>query len=698
VSRRPERAEQGERSIRARRGCRTFALSESRLWLGRDEPPIAPGRVAIGSLAADLDGIDLRAISYDDVELVNRIYVSVRDTDWNTLPPEISDLVVDKTPGGVREITFQARHSGSGIDFRWRGRIAPTSDGGVSYDMNGIAEQAFRYNRIGFCVLHPASQAGRPYRARSARGEVTGSLPDLIAPQLVLDGFEVPLFPAFTALDIELPARLVARLSFVGDEFEMEDQRNWTDASFKTYCTPIGLGYPHPAEQGRTFRQRVLVSASGPSVPPSDTPGSPAKARGRRPTIAAGTSDRVVDVSIGRGEARGETWPRIGLGEPIGDAGRPMSSEDRRLLRTLGLDHIRFDLRLSDGAWASALGRAADDARSIGAALEVALFVDDGSIGSLPSAAARLESLEVARIIALFEPSAGSAVTPTAWVDRIAEAFARGDRAAPAILTGTDGDFAELNRERPGLRRAVGVSYAMNPQVHASDERSLTESLPVQGDTVRTARSFAEHRWISVSPVTLRQRFNPVAEDPAQVVGAEPLIDQRQASLFAAGWLLGSLASLTMAGANSVTYFETIGPRGVVGPAVAPHEGKPPIPAGIPFPSWFVLADLADRSAWRMVPIAPSVGPVVSAIAMRNEVELRILLANLTQVPVVARVDSVAGPTGRVRVLSAANAIDAMTAPDAFRSSGEDAQVGDRRIVVSLEPYAYARIETHFRG
>ena len=31
---------------------------------------------------------------------------------------------------------------------------------------------------------------------------------------------------------------------FNGETFEMEDQRNWTDASFKTYCTPLSLPYP----------------------------------------------------------------------------------------------------------------------------------------------------------------------------------------------------------------------------------------------------------------------------------------------------------------------------------------------------------------------------------------------------------------------------------------------------------------------
>ena len=30
-------------------------------------------------------------------------------------------------------------------------------------------------------------------------------------------------------------------IRFEGDLFEMEDQRNWTDASYKTYSTPLRI-------------------------------------------------------------------------------------------------------------------------------------------------------------------------------------------------------------------------------------------------------------------------------------------------------------------------------------------------------------------------------------------------------------------------------------------------------------------------
>ena len=41
-------------------------------------------------------------------------------------------------------------------------------------------------------------------------------------------------------------------ISFTGDLFEMEDQRNWTDASYKTYSTPLRIPYPAPIAQRRT--------------------------------------------------------------------------------------------------------------------------------------------------------------------------------------------------------------------------------------------------------------------------------------------------------------------------------------------------------------------------------------------------------------------------------------------------------------
>ena len=52
-------------------------------------------------------------------------------------------------------------------------------------------------------------------------------------------------------------------IRFEGDLFEMEDQRNWTDASYKTYSTPLRLPYPAPISEGDRVWQRVTIEATG---------------------------------------------------------------------------------------------------------------------------------------------------------------------------------------------------------------------------------------------------------------------------------------------------------------------------------------------------------------------------------------------------------------------------------------------------
>ena len=147
---------------------------------------------------------------------------------------------------------------------------------------------------------------------------------------------------------------------------------------------------------------------------------------------------------------------------------------------------------------------------------------------------------------------------------------------------GTDGDFAELNRSRPAPDELDALTFAIDPRVHSSDDRSIMENVTAQGTTVATARSFADGRAICVSPVTLAARFNPVAKGPAPPTPAGELpsaVDHRQMSLLGAAWTVGSIASLAAAGADSVTWYETVGWRGLI-----ERESGSPVPESIPCP------------------------------------------------------------------------------------------------------------------
>ncbi|MBN9025395.1 MAG: hypothetical protein J0H20_07230, partial [Rhizobiales bacterium] len=67
---------------------------------GTDEP-VAPLRILrAGALTAELDTGNLRHIRYAGVEIVRAISFIVRDRNWGTYNPVISDLAVDERADG----------------------------------------------------------------------------------------------------------------------------------------------------------------------------------------------------------------------------------------------------------------------------------------------------------------------------------------------------------------------------------------------------------------------------------------------------------------------------------------------------------------------------------------------------------------------------------------------------------------------
>ena len=98
--------------------------------------------------------------------------------------------------------------------------------------------------------------AGQPCTIEKTTGEkVKGSFPDLIAPHQ-------PFFDIRAIRHTVVPG-LEAEVRMEGDTFEMEDHRNWTDANFKTYCTPLAKPYPVKIESGTTIQQAVTLTLKG---------------------------------------------------------------------------------------------------------------------------------------------------------------------------------------------------------------------------------------------------------------------------------------------------------------------------------------------------------------------------------------------------------------------------------------------------
>ena len=578
----------------------------------------------------DPAGGALRSLRVDGREVVRAIYGAVRDRNWGTVLPRIQALNIVENADAFR-ISFAAECVAGEIAFSWRGEIVGDKNGVLRFHFSGEALAGFWRNRIGLCVLHPIEGcAGERCRVETVEGLPSEEMfPRFIAPHQPFRNVR-----AITRGGVEV--------RFEGDVFETEDQRNWTDASFKTYSSPLAEPFPVWIERGTRIEQSVKVRLL------------------REPSARVARSvdsEQIPELSIAGENAH----PLPGLGFGMASHGLALTAREAALLRHLRPAYLRVDLRLDDSAWRARWRTAAADVAALGAALHLAVFLSDDAERELAALAVEMAAHPAPVSLWLIFHAQESS-TSARWV-RTAEA------ALPSgtlFAAGTNANFAELNRARPDAAETALPCFSINPQVHAFDDFSLIENLGVQAATVESARQFAL-RPVVVSPITLRPRFNAVAtSDDALANGLPPPVDARQMSLFAAAWTTGSLARLAaLDGVHSLTYFETTGWRGLMECAAGSPmpELFPSLPGGV-FPLFHVFAALAEGAS--ILPTRSTHPLLLDGFCTIGRDGLRRWgVANLTTTARVIRV-STGGSAASVRILDETNAVQAMGEPEKF--------------------------------
>ncbi len=645
-------------------------LSVHVLRRGSADPPPEGRPLRAGPLSLLYEPGGLRYISLGDREVIRRVYFAVRDRNWRTAPTVLSGLQLDAGEDSFH-IAFNADSRLGDIRFAWAGAIAGEPDGTITFSADGRAESSFLSNRIGFCVLHPVAEcAGRLCRIEHVDGTVTeGTFPHHVEPrQPFLD---------VRAISHEVQPSVRAEVRLEGDAFETEDQRNWTDASYKTYSRPLRLPFPFRVAQGDRVCQSVGLSLKAAAL------------RAARRVVGPGADGRVV-LTVGK-EAGGPL-PRLGLG--VASHGEPLREEEAALLRELRLCHLRVDLDLGRPGCEAALREASRQAGALGTALEAALFLADAPAEELEALAALVADIGAPVCTWLVFPRAGPA--STAALVQAARGSLSGHNPDAKFGGGTNGNFAELNRNRPAFNAFDVVSYSLNPQVHAFDDVSLVESLDGQRWTIESARGFLGDRPLAISPVTLRPRLNPAATalEREAPEGLPAQVDPRQMSLFGAAWTAGSLKRAFEGRLYSATYYETTGWRGVMETqSGSPMPGRFPSLPGSVFPLYHVFAEVAEFRGGVFRPLTSSHPLLVDGLAMQKDGRTRMLVANLSAEPQRVMAANLSGQA-TVRLLDETNAEAAMRHPWQYRSdAGKGVQTGCGALELNLLPYAVACVD-----
>jgi len=504
-------------------------VSESTAWSiaeeawGAHEPE--PRAFEFGPWSWELRGDEIADVRFDGTVVLRMVRAVARDCDWNTVPTEVTAI-----RSGEASVAIDLSMVGLGANIT--ATLTIEVDAGIRFYVAGTSHTAFERNRLGFVVLHPPSVAGAPLGVISPDGSrIDSAFPTQVSPHQ----------PAFDIAALEWAANSIAStLRFEGEVFEMEDQRNWTDASFKTYGTPLALPFPVALPAGHEFSQTLELVSS--RVAPAQSERS-----GPITLVAAGP---VPEISVGASTAPG-SGPSVVV---------PAST-------------VLIELETEQPVWRDALARAARSRVPLDVRIVTSEADDIDPV---------LDALGGVLVRRLGVFSADTHVTePDLWARLEESVAARGFDVE--LVAGTRAHFTELNRSRERLiPSADSVTFSVTPQMHARERAQLVESIEMQAVVARDAASIAGGRPVHVGPITLRARFNAVSTTPRTAgpgtldAGYGPHLDdnatdERQTSVAARTWTVASFAALAAAGVASACYFEEWGPRGLMDSDGAPY-------------------------------------------------------------------------------------------------------------------------------
>lgn len=608
------------------------------------------------SMVFDPDHAMLRFLRVGQVEVLRGINAPVRNQFWGTLPTKVSNVKVHAQRRQF-SLSFDVACVQREIDFSWSGTVVGTAEGTLKFQFRGRANSSFLKNRIGFCVLHPASAAGLPWEIETTDGRRTkGQFPRWISPHQPAKNLR--------AITHQIAPEVWAEVRCQGETFEMEDQRNWTDGSFKTYCTPLEKPYPVKIDEGTVIEQSVEIRLQGPAL-----------------KLASSQPDRdgVVALTVG-GETDGHRpLPTIGL--QVSSQVAELSELEVGRLRSLQLDHLRISIDTGSENLETLLAAAGNQAELLGVQLHVALRIGD---------AATAELQRLGSIVARAKPPVASWFVTEATAERfdmVRELLG----SQLQIGVAEDTNFTELNRNRPSSAAMRLVSFGLNPQCHASDYLTLIETLEIQGEAVRSARQFVGDRRLFVSPITLKVQKVNQSPLPGELPSN---VDRRQASLFGACWTLGSIKYLAEAGAEGMTYYETTGWKGVMspGPGVRLPRTFSVLPSRV-YPVYHVLRLVGEFAGGQVHPVSSSATMEVVGMALERRGRTRLLIANLSQRRQTVRVDGIKSGAATVYRLNRGNVAAAAIDPDAFVQRAGEALKLEPGLSLKLAPHEVIAVD-----
>lgn len=633
---------------------------------GTEQPAPEQRVLTAGPVTVTLENGQLRWIKIGETEAIRSIAFVVRDRNWSTPVPEISNLKIEEGNGGFK-IALDALCRTDDGSIAWHGEFTGEPDGTIRCLGVAKPEKDFLTGRTGFVILHPLSGVvGKPIKIEHVDGTVEqGMAPERIASDQT--------FFLIRAMTHEPMPGVQARIVMEGDSWETEDHRNWTDASFKTYCRPLSLPYPYKIPAGSEVRHSVTLSFSG------KLPMTPAKSGG------------AVTVRLGKAAGR---MPRVGLSVLQEDAAQALSVAE--LIRKAGPQHLncRVDLRSKD--WEQAIPQYRELAAKTGAetVLEVITPGTAGTEVELKPLAAAVEKAGLKPVAVVVTPAADLKSYPpgTPFPENVPSwteiaAAARKHFPAARIGGGMLANFTELNRKRPPQGVFDFITHATSALIHAADDRSVMETLESVGHIIRSTKAIVGGVPYRIGPSHIGNSYNPYGatytENPKNERVTMARVEPRHRGLFGAAWALGFISQAANGGLEAVTTASPVGEFGIVY-AKLDHAQPWFDSAGAKlYPLFHVIRGMSAAAGSPHLEASSSDTERLRCVAWQSGQSVHLWLANLRDAPIEVNLDGFAGK-------AKLSALDEQS----FEAAVQDPSFGDSATALSNSALKLAPLAT----
>ncbi|HEY1886705.1 MAG TPA: hypothetical protein VGG86_11745 [Roseiarcus sp.] len=631
-------------------------------------------KLTAGPLTAELENGQLRYVAFNGVEALRGIAFLVRDQNWGTYTPQIDSLSITEGAGSFT-VEYRAVCADGNQRLQYEAHIIGSSDGALAFDAVATPETDFVTNRTGFVVLHPAGLAGQELKVTHVDGrEEETRFPERISPSQ-------PVFD-IRALSHEAAPGLWATCRMQGDTFEMEDQRNWTDASYKTYVRPLALPWGYTLAKGSPHEQSVRLSFTG--------GGS---------GVGGARVSGAVAIVLGQGLPL--RMPELGVALPHDEIEAASAAVDA--LQALKPRFLVCQADLRDSAALSKFERIGQAGEAATAKIVLEVVVPDEADPEmslkLVAAAAKRARLEIDSIVVSsaadlksWQPGAKRPEKPT--VEEITKA-ARATFPGAKLGGGMLSTFTELNRKRPNAALFDFITHTTCSIVHAADDRSVMETLETLPAIISSTRAMIGEKPYRIGPSAIATRTNPygkgVLDNPTNGRVCLTNNDPRQCSLFNAAWTLGYVAACAYGGVASVAMGAASGPLGFIHHRSADHPQPcfDSLDGCAVYPAFHVMAGLALGGGHHLVEAKSSESRRVAALAWREGARSVVWLANLTAEPLTIRLGGLGDGRLQGSVLDSSTfekAVASLDSLDALKHPLEATEL-------KLDAYAVARVE-----